>query len=40
MNWISRNINFILMALFLAAPFAIMTGCEKQASMDMARAGQ
>ena len=40
MNWITRNINYLLVALLLAAPFAIMTGCEKQERMEIARAGQ
>ncbi len=40
LNWIARHVNYLLVILALCSPFVIMTGCEKQNSMDMARVGQ
>ena len=40
MERLNRNVNIALLILLAIAPFAVMTGCEKQEKMEIARAGQ
>lgn len=40
METINKYVNWLLLIMLALAPFAIVTGCEKQERMEIARAAQ